>query len=181
VFWGSWWISGKSSAAYQRQLISMFESLGGTNDHWSTILNQYYMAPLSDSGNNNVDVYNSLGTYPVLLGGSATTGSFIDPSDPPKRPTDAQMAAEAALAYQVSADAHYLSTQVIPIVVTPQGVESQFDVDHGACGHHSWGYWSRNASGACETNSVVTSRAFRCGRTPLTLSAIDEQVGLPAA
>ena len=37
------------------------------------------------------------------------------------------------------------------------------------------------SSGACETNSMVTSRAFRCGSTPLTLSAIDEQVGHPAA
>ncbi len=37
------------------------------------------------------------------------------------------------------------------------------------------------SSGACETNSMVTSRALRCGRTPLTLSAIEEQVGQPAA
>ena len=37
------------------------------------------------------------------------------------------------------------------------------------------------SSGACETNSMVTSRAFRCGRTALTLSAIEEQVGQPAA
>jgi hypothetical protein len=37
------------------------------------------------------------------------------------------------------------------------------------------------SSGAWETNSMVTSRAVRCGRTPLTLSAIEEQVGQPAA
>src|SRR5262249_58788559 len=37
------------------------------------------------------------------------------------------------------------------------------------------------SSGACETTSMVTSRAFRCGRTPLRLSAIEEQVGQPVA
>ena len=36
------------------------------------------------------------------------------------------------------------------------------------------------ASGACETKSMVTSRACRCGTTPLTASAIDEQVVHPA-
>src|SRR5215831_15061267 len=35
-------------------------------------------------------------------------------------------------------------------------------------------------SGACETNSMVTSRAFKCGTIPLTPSAIDEQVVQPA-
>ena len=37
------------------------------------------------------------------------------------------------------------------------------------------------SSGACDTTSMVTSRAFRCGRTPLMLSAIEEHVGQPAA
>src|SRR5260370_8366510 len=37
------------------------------------------------------------------------------------------------------------------------------------------------SSGACETNSMVTSRAFRCGRTALTLSAIEDQARPPPA
>jgi len=36
------------------------------------------------------------------------------------------------------------------------------------------------SSGACETKSMVTSRAFTCGTRPLTPSAIDELVGQPA-
>ena len=89
VFWGSWWLSTKSSAFVdQWQTITFFESLGGKKDHWSPILNQYYEAPLSDAGNYNVDNYNSLGTYPVLLGGSAAAGPSSTPmtrrSIPPK-------------------------------------------------------------------------------------------------
>jgi hypothetical protein len=151
VFWGSWWFS-TSALADHSAVINFFKSLGGTNDHWSPILNQYYEAPLSDAGDNNVNVYNSLGTYPVLLGGSAATGSWIDPNNPPKHPTDAQMAAEAALAYTVSAQAHTLSTQVIPIVITPKGVESQSDVEGGDCGHHSWSYWLRDVGGGAHWN-----------------------------
>src|SRR6266511_1571720 len=37
------------------------------------------------------------------------------------------------------------------------------------------------SSGACDTKSMVTSCAFRCGTTPLTASAIDEQVVQPAS
>jgi hypothetical protein len=36
------------------------------------------------------------------------------------------------------------------------------------------------SSGACDTKSIVTSRAFRCGTRPLMLSAIDELTGQPA-
>jgi hypothetical protein len=153
VFWGSWWLSSNSGASVdQSKTIAFFESLGGKKDHWSSILNQYYMTTLSDAGNSSVSISNSLGTYPVLLGGSAAAGSIIDPSDPPKHPTEDQMAAEAALAYKVSADAHYLSTGVIPIVVTPSGVESQFDATNSACGHHNWSYWLRDAGGGPHWN-----------------------------
>jgi len=42
--------------------------------------------------------------------------------------------------------------------------------------------YARNfSSGACDTKSIVTSRAFRCGTRPLTLSAIDELTGHPAS
>src|SRR4029453_8433205 len=34
-------------------------------------------------------------------------------------------------------------------------------------------------SAACETQIMVTSRAFKCGTTPLNASAIDEQVVQP--
>jgi hypothetical protein len=36
-------------------------------------------------------------------------------------------------------------------------------------------------SAACETQIMVTSRAFKCGTTPLNASAIDEQVVQPAS
>jgi len=41
-------------------------------------------------------------------------------------------------------------------------------------------YASSFSSGAREMQTIVTSRAFRCGSTPLKLSAVDEHVAQPA-
>ena len=141
IFWGSWWVSNGSSE--QKQLTAFFEGLGGKGDKWSTIANQYYYTQ-EEKDHQTITSYPDLGSGPVLLGDSAKTGSIVDPTDPPQSPTEDQLAAEAALTWQVSATAakNPNTTNLIPIVVTPSGVISSYDVQHNnACGHHNWNYY----------------------------------------
>jgi hypothetical protein len=141
IFWGSWWVT--NGAAEQSTLASFFKGVGAPGDNWSPIANQYY-----GCGGQNLPswCYPDLGANPVLIGDSATTGALVDPSDPPQHPNDDQLAAEAALAYKVSVDAATFNTDTIPIVITPEGVVAQHDLNTSggikACGHHYWNFYN---------------------------------------
>ena len=52
---------------------------------------------------------------------------------------------------------------------------------HGICQPMRRLYACSFSSGACETRSIVASRACRCGTTPSIESAIDELTGQPAS
>jgi hypothetical protein len=139
IFWGSWWINNGS--AEQSTLTKFFEGVGGRGDNWSTIADQYYYTCYTKLMPRTC--YTDLGSGPVLIGGSADTGTIVDPTDPPSnRPTETQLAKEAANTWQVSiaATTEY-GPDVIPIVVLPKGVISKHDVDHIDCAHHNWDYW----------------------------------------
>jgi hypothetical protein len=130
IFWGSWWVD--HGAAYQTALQNMFKGLGGTS--WTRTLDQY-CAPGSQ-------YWGDYGCPGLADDTNLLVGSIVDPTDPPEAPTNAQLAAEAATAFQVSARARSLGFTVIPFVVTGPGVASPQELNDPACAHHYWGFYN---------------------------------------
>jgi hypothetical protein len=128
IFWGSWWVD--HGAKYQTALKNLFKGLGGTS--WSRTLDQYCTTGSKYWDNGCPDVKED---------SHLLVGSIVDPTDPPERPTDNRLAAEAATAFKVSARARSLGDTVIPVVVTGPGVAGVQEMD-GACGHHYWGFYN---------------------------------------
>jgi hypothetical protein len=144
VFWGSWWVtdtSGKAKAA-QKALAAYFSGLGGATDHWSAILNQYYLV---DPGTRQKIYIDGTPSPPPLLGGSLKTGTIVDMHNPPSKPSQAALAKEAALPDAVSKLAEDAGSILMPLIILPPGSVSSLDITKDYCGHHGWGFYNVDA------------------------------------
>ena len=116
VFWGSAWNGSGDPSGVASRLTSFYGAIGGSK--WLNSVTQYTDSTGAHVGN----------------AGNIFAGSYVDTSStPPKRPTQSQMAAEAA-----KAAAHYgdYSASASYVVAMPHGISpSGFGTQY--CAYHS--------------------------------------------
>jgi hypothetical protein len=116
VYWGSWW--QRHGTAAKTELRKLFTGLGSANG-WAQTLAQYCFPG------------EKVGYAPMAGVGSVT----IDRNNPPRAPTDRQLALESAKGFYCCNDVEGLIA-----VVTPPGTAPKSDTAGHACGHHTWAY-----------------------------------------
>jgi serine protease len=149
VFWGKSWNNGGDPYGVAAQLIGFYSVIGGSG--WLNSVTQYTQSDGQHVANAGAIFTNSISSWYVDTG-----------SSPPRRPTQSQMAAEAARAAAQFNDYSPNASYVVamPTGIHPSGFGSQYCAYHStttANGHTiSWTNlpYMPDAGGACGANSV---------------------------